>query len=190
MLRDARERYAVPVVEVIIPATRRAVSVTRNGRVGVICTQATATSRAYDDAFAANPTVELHTQACPRFVELVEAGITSGPELEQVAHEYLEPLVAADVDTVVLGCTHYPLLRGAISYVMGPDVTLVSSATETPNDVYALLVREGLERDLGLPDPQHHFLTTGAPGDFGMLGRRFLGPEVESVEQFSWVVTA
>ena len=190
VLRDARERYAVPVVEVIIPATRRAVSVTRNGRVGVICTQATATSRAYDDAFAANPTVELHTQACPRFVELVEAGITSGHELEQVAHEYLEPLVAADVDTVVLGCTHYPLLTGAISYVMGPDVTLVSSATETANDVYALLVREGLERDLGLPDPQHHFLTTGAPDDFGVLGRQFLGPEVTSVEQFSWVVTA
>src|SRR5688572_15032569 len=117
VLRDARERYDVPVVEVILPATRRAVAATRNGRVGVICTQATATSRAYDDAFAANPDVELHTQACPRFVELVEAGITSGPEIEAVAHEYLQPLVDADVDTLVLGCTHYPLLTGAISYV-------------------------------------------------------------------------
>jgi glutamate racemase len=190
VLRDARERYDVPVVEVIIPATRRAVSATRNGRVGVICTQATATSRAYDDAFASNPSVELHTRACPRFVELVEAGITSGPEIEAVAHEYLEPLVAADVDTLVLGCTHYPLLTGVISYVMGPDVTLVSSADETANDVYALLVREGLERGLDEPEPQHHFLTTGQPADFGVLGRRFLGPEVETVEQFSWVVTA
>jgi glutamate racemase len=190
VLRDARERYDVPVVEVIIPATRRAVSATRNGRVGVICTVATATSRAYDDAFASNPAVELHTRACPRFVELVEAGITSGPEIEAVAHEYIQPLVDADVDTLVLGCTHYPLLTGAISYVMGPDVTLVSSADETAKDVYALLVREDLERDLDAPEPQHHFLTTGRPDDFGVLGRRFLGPEVETVEQFSWVVTA
>jgi glutamate racemase len=190
VLRDARERYDVPVVEVIIPATRRAVSATRNGRVGVICTVATATSRAYDDAFASNPAVELHTRACPRFVEMVEAGITSGPEIEDVAHEYLQPLVDADIDTLVLGCTHYPLLTGAISYVMGPDVTLVSSADETAKDVYALLVREGLERGLDTPAPQHHFLTTGHPVDFGVLGRRFLGPEVETVEQFSWVVTA
>ncbi len=190
VLRDARERYDVPVVEVIVPATRRAVSATRNGKVGVICTAATATSGAYDDAFASNPSVELHTQACPRFVELVEAGITSGPELEAVAHEYLQPLADADIDTLVLGCTHYPLLTGAISLVMGPDVTLVSSATETANDVYALLMREGMERGLDLPEPQHRFLTTGQPVDFGILGRRFLGPEVESVEQFSWVVSA
>ena len=190
VLRDARERYDVPVVEVIVPATRKAVSVTRNGRVGVICTQATATSRAYDDAFAANPQIELHTRACPRFVELVEAGVTSGPELDAVAREYLEPFIEADVDTLVLGCTHYPLLAGAIAYVMGPDVTLVSSADETANDVYALLVSHGLERDLDHPPPQHRFLTTGKPDDFGVLGRRFLGPELNSVDQFSWVVPA
>jgi glutamate racemase len=190
VLRDARERYDVPVVEVIVPAARKAVSVTRNGRVGVICTQATATSRAYDDAFAANPQVELHTQACPRFVDLVESGITSGPELDAVTREYLQPLIDADVDTLVLGCTHYPLLSGAIAYVMGPDVTLVSSADETANDVYALLVSHGLERDLDHSEPSHRFLTTGKPEEFGILGRRFLGPEVNSVDQFSWLVQA
>jgi glutamate racemase len=122
MLRDARERYDVPVVEVILPAARRAVAATRSQHVGVICTKATATSLAYDDAFAAAPQVDLLTQACPRFVDFVEAGVTSGPELLAAAHEYLDPLVEAGVDTLILGCTHYPLLTGVISYVMGDNV--------------------------------------------------------------------
>lgn len=186
VLRDARERYDVPVVEVIVPATRRAVSATRNGHIGVICTQATATSKAYDDAFAANPGIHLHTQACPRFVEFVEAGTTSGPELLEVARDYLRPLLDLSIDTLVLGCTHYPLLTGVLSYVMGNEVTLVSSAEETAKDVYALLVREGLERDPALGAPAHRFLTTGRPEEFAELGRRFLGPEIESVDQFAW----
>ncbi|MGZ5371081.1 glutamate racemase [Aeromicrobium sp.] len=186
VLRDARERYEVPVVEVIVPATRRAARVTRNGRVGVICTQATATSKAYDDAFAANPAVELHTQACPRFVEFVEAGLTSGPEILEVARDYLKPLIDLEVDTLVLGCTHYPLLTGVLSYVMGDEVTLVSSAEETAKDVFSLLVREGLERDVALGTPEHRFLTTGRPEEFAELGRRFLGPEIQSVAQIAW----
>ncbi len=99
MLRDARERYDVPVVEVIYPATRRAVAASRTGRIGVICTQATAQSQAYSDAFAAAPHVELSTQACPLFVDFVERGVTAGPELLGAAHEYLDPLVSAGVDT-------------------------------------------------------------------------------------------
>ncbi|HSN06407.1 MAG TPA: glutamate racemase, partial [Candidatus Angelobacter sp.] len=99
VLRDARERYDVPVVEVIQPAVRRAARVTRNGRVAVIGTRATVTSGAYDDAFAAAPDITVVQQACPRFVEFVEAGITGGPELQRVAHEYLDPVVARDVDT-------------------------------------------------------------------------------------------
>jgi glutamate racemase len=187
VLRDARERYDVPVVEVIVPATRRAVSATRNGQIGVICTEATATSRAYEDAFAANPGITLHTQACPRLVPFVETGVTSGPELLEATESYLRPLIELGVDTLVLGCTHYPLLTGVLSYVMGDGVTLVSSAEETAKDVYALLVREGLERDQALPEPQHRFLTTGRPAEFQELGRRFLGPEIETVDQFAWV---
>jgi glutamate racemase len=187
VLRDARERYPVPVVEVIFPATRRAVAASRSGQVGVICTAATKASMAYDDAFAAAPHVQLTTQACPRFVEFVEAGITSGPALLAAAHEYLDPLAAHGVDTLILGCTHYPLLTGVISFVMGDEVTLVSSAEETAKDVYALLVREGLERDRGLPEPEHRFLTTGRPSEFRELGRRFLGPELDLVDQFAWV---
>jgi glutamate racemase len=183
MLRDARERYDVPVVEVILPATRRAVAATRSGRIGVICTRATAESLAYDDAFAAAPQVSLTTQACPRFVDLVESGVTSGPELLEVAHEYLDPLVAAGVDTVILGCTHYPLLTGAISYVMGDQVTLVSSAEECAKDVYRVLSQHDLMSDD--PAPQHRFLTTGQPEEFALHGQRFLGPELASVTQYA-----
>jgi glutamate racemase len=187
VLRDARERYDVPVVEVILPATRRAVAASRNGQVGVICTRATAASQAYDDAFAAAPQITLHTQACPRFVEFVERGVTSGRELLAVAHTYLDPLVDDGVDTLVLGGTHYPLLTGVISYVMGDEVTLVSSADETAKEVYRLLVRHGLERPDYLPDPEHRFLTTGQPAEFRDVGRRFLGPELDLVDQFAWV---
>jgi glutamate racemase len=181
-LRDARERYDVPVIEVVHPAVRRAVSATRAGHVGVIGTAATITSGAYSDAFAAAPHIELTTIACPRFVEFVEAGVTWGPELVDVANEYLEPMKAAGVDTLVLGCTHYPLLTGVISYVMGESVTLVSSAEETAKDVYRTLVANGLLRDPGLPEPVHQFMVTGDPADFQRLGRRFLGPEIGAVE--------
>ncbi|TIC81579.1 glutamate racemase [Nocardioides sp. GY 10127] len=183
MLRDARERYDVPVVEVIFPATRRAVAASHNGRIGVICTRATADSMAYDDAFAAAPQIDLHTQACPAFVDFVEAGVTGGQDLLVAAHEYLDPLVAAGVDTLVLGCTHYPLLTGVISYVVGDGVTLVSSAEECAKDVYKMLVAEDLMRPGGTPT--YTFLTTGAPEDFERIGRRFLGPELDGVGQWA-----
>jgi glutamate racemase len=181
VLRDARERYDVPVVEVVHPAVRRAVKATRNGKVAVIGTQATITSGAYEDAFAAAPQLELLVRACPAFVEFVEAGVTGGPELLSVAHEYLDPVAASGVDTLVLGCTHYPLLTGVISYVMGDEVSLVSSAEETAKDVYRTLANGGLLRSGELPPPVHQFLATGDPREFARLGRRFLGPEIGTV---------
>jgi glutamate racemase len=187
VLRDARERYPVPVVEVIYPATRRAVAASRTGRIGVICTRATAESMAYEDAFAAAPHVELHTRVCPRFVEFVEAGVTSGPELLEVAHDYLDPLTSSGIDTLILGCTHYPLLTAPISYVMGDQVTLVSSAEETAKDVYRTMVRLGLERSLSGGPAAYRFLTTGDPAAFEQIGRRFLGPELGAAERFAWV---
>jgi glutamate racemase len=185
-LPDARERYEVrrgiPVVEVIRPAARRAVAASRSGRIGVIGTQATIDSRAYEDAFAAAPGVVVTTKACPDFVPLVERGVTTGPELLEAAHRYLDPVRAADVDTLVLGCTHYPLLDGVISYVMGENVTLVSSAAETARDVYRTLLARGLERDPALGAPVHRFLATGDAAAFEEQARRFLGPEVRGVE--------
>ena len=183
MLRDARERYDVPVVEVILPATRRAVAATRNQHIGVICTRATADSMAYEDAFAAAPHLDLHIAACPRFVDFVEQGVTGGQELLDAAHDYLDPLVDAGVDTLILGCTHYPLLTGVISYVMGDEVTLVSSAEECAKDVYKLLTTSGLMREDG--KPTYTFATTGSPGDFATTGRRFLGSELLGASQFA-----
>lgn len=187
VLRDARERYSVPVVEVILPAARRAVAASRSGEVGVICTRATAQSLAYADAFAAVPSVTLHTRVCPRFVDLVEQGVTSGPELLSVAHDYLDPLVAAGVDTLILGCTHYPLLTGVISLVMGEQVTLVSSAEECAKDVYRTLIEHDLQRpDDAVPtQPSHQFLTTGQPEEFATIGQRFLGPELQRATQYA-----
>ena len=119
-LADARERYPVPVVEVVLPAVRRAVAATRNGRIGVIGTRATIASGAYTDAFAAARDVEVTAVACPRFVDFVERGMTSGRQVLGLAQGYLEPLQRARVDTVVLGCTHYPLLTGVLQIVLGP----------------------------------------------------------------------
>ena len=186
MLRDARERYTeargIPVVEVIHPAVRAAVRQTRNKRIGVIGTVGTINSRAYDDAFIAASDLEVYSEACPRFVEFVESGITSGSELFGVAEQYLAPLITAKVDTLVLGCTHYPLLGGAIQYVMGEDVTLVSSAEETAYDVYRTLVKHGIERTSDEP-PTYRFEATGGSQDqFLRLASRFLGPEVNSVD--------
>lgn len=175
-LHDARERYPVPVVEVIRPAVRRAVAATRNGRIGVIGTVATVTSRAYEDAFAAAPQVSVTSVACPQFVEFVERGITSGRALLGLAQSYLEPLQRAQIDTLVLGCTHYPLLAGLIGLVMGDGVTLVSSADETAKDVYRTLTERGLLRSDSAAPPVHRFLATGDPEPFARLAQRFVGP--------------
>ena len=186
MLRDARERFTdgsgIPVVEVIQPAVRTAVRQTKNKRVGVIGTEGTIKSLAYEDAFAAASDIQLFTQACPRFVEFVEAGITSGPELFAVAEGYLAPLKGAGIDTLILGCTHYPLMSAAIQYVMGRDVTLVSSAAETAYNVYRTLVKHDLQRTSSAP-PTYRFEATGDSKDeFTRLASRFLGPEVSTVE--------
>ena len=181
MLRDARERFQIPIIEVIQPAARRAVAATRSGKVGVIGTNATIDSGSYLDAFAAAPQLEITSKACPRFVEYVERGETTGAEITAIAREYLKPMLDAKVDTLVLGCTHYPLLTGVISYVMGEGVTLVSSAEETAKDLYRVLVEKNLLRENSSTPPTHEFLATGAADQFEILARRFLGPEVNKV---------
>jgi glutamate racemase len=185
-LRDARERYDIPVVEVVLPAVRRAVATSRSGRIGLIGTQGTVQSRAYDDAFAAAPQVTLTSAACPRFVDFVERGITSGRQVLGLTEMYLEPLHRADVDTLILGCTHYPLLTGVIQIVMGDQVTLVSSAEETAKDVVRVLTERDLFREpptdeSGREYAEHEFLATGPAEPFRRLARRFLGPQVGAV---------
>ncbi|MGY0230952.1 glutamate racemase [Longispora urticae] len=174
-LHDARERYPVPVIEVIRPAVRRAVTATRNGQIGVVCTTATANSKAYEDAFGAAPHVTVHTVAAPAFVDFVERGVTTGRQLLGLAQGYLEPLERAGVDTLVLGCTHYPLLAGMLGLVMGDGVTLVSSADETARDLYRILTERDLLRPTDAPPPGHTFTTTGDAAAFTKLAGRFLG---------------
>ena len=174
VLRDARERYDVPITEVVLPAASRAVAATRNGRVGVIATQSTVNSRSYEDAFAIAPHITLTPQACPRFVEFVEAGITGGDELLAVAEEYLAPIKAAHVDTLILGCTHYPLLAGVIGYVLGNGVSLVSSSEACAQSTYAQLTQAGLLHH-SPREATRTFLTTGDAHDFQGFGRRLLG---------------
>ena len=174
-------RFPVPVVGVIAPAVAAAVRATRNGRVGVVGTVGTIRSGAYDRAVSAtDPDVKLFSQACPRFVELVETGRTTDSQVLETAALYLAPLAAADIDTLILGCTHYPLLTGVLSYVMGPNVVLVSSAEETARSVFALLVRSSLLAHQAVP--VHRFVSTGNSRAFAQLAARFLGPRLRDVD--------
>jgi glutamate racemase len=180
-LRDARQRYDVPVVEVILPAVRRAVAATRNGRIGVIGTQATITAHAYQDAFAAARDTQVTAVACPRFVDFVERGVTSGRQVLGLAEGYLEPLQRAGVDTLVLGCTHYPLLSGLIQLAMGDQVTLVSSAEETAKELLRVLTGLDLLRPHDAAPARRLFEATGDPDAFTALAARFLGPAITGV---------
>lgn len=178
-IEDVAAAHGVPVVGVIGPGVRAAARATRNGRIGMIGTQATVASGAYERAAAALP-VTVRSAACPVFVERVEAGDTSSPTLRAAAEGYLAPLLAADVDTLILGCTHYPMLAGLLRSVVGPDVALVSSAEETAKDVYAALVDADLLRADPTP-PAHEFRCTGDPATFRAIAERFVGPRVGTI---------
>jgi glutamate racemase len=148
----------------------------------VIGTVGTIGSRAYQDMLEVNERLTVFAEAAPRFVEFVEAGITDSPEVLATAEQYLAPLRHAGVDTLVLGCTHYPFLEGVISYVMGPDVSLVSSDSETAKDVFRQLVSRDL---LASPDavPHHRYEATGSSADdFVRLAHRLMGREVREVQ--------
>ncbi len=185
-LDDLQERVDVPVVGVIEPGVRAARRATATGRVGVIGTVGTVRSGAYQRAVARiAPDLEVICCACPGFVEFVEAGDTDSDQVHVLAERMLAPLRAAAVDTLVLGCTHYPMLARTIGDVMGREVVLVSSAEETAFEVDRLLTDSGH----AVPDApvgHHEFVTSGDVERFRRLGARFCGPEVERVEAFHW----
>lgn len=186
VLDEARARYPVEIVSVIEPGVRAAVSATRNRRIGLLGTEATVSSGAYERAVVATrANVVLRARACPRFVDFVERGDTASPELLEVAEDYLAPLRGAGVDTVILGCTHYPLLAGVVQYVMGEDVVLISSAEATANEVYARLIDSGTLNPSRRPG-SHRFIASSERGISGDLGTRFLGPEFTDVEHRPW----
>jgi glutamate racemase len=174
------------VTGVIEPGVRAARRATESGRVGVIGTVGTIASGAYQRAAAAvDGSLALTCAACPGFVEFVEAGDVDSDQVHVLAERLLAPVRAAQVDTLVLGCTHYPLLARTIADVMGPDVVLVSSAEETAFEVRAALAGD-TDAAHEAPRGQVRFITSGDVDTFQRLGTRFCGPEVDSVEAWSW----
>jgi glutamate racemase len=180
-LEHLHEVFRVPIVGVVAPGLRAAATTSRTHRTVVIGTQVTATSGVYErTAEELRLDVRLDVLACPGFVRLVEEDRTTGPEAERVVRDQLAPLLTARVDTLVLGCTHFPLLARTISAVVGRHVTLVSSADETAFEVRDLLERTGWLRDGG-GRGRRTFFTTSDPARFRELGGRFLGYELEDV---------
>jgi glutamate racemase len=189
-LDELAEAVAVPVVGVIDPGVRALQRATRSGRVGVIGTVGTVASGSYQRTVARlAPELELTCAACPGFVEFVERGETRTEQVHVLAERLLAPVVSAKVDSLLLGCTHYPFLARTISDVMGSDVVLVSSADETAFEVSAMLrgsglVRRGDSRSHGAGS--HTFISSGDAAWFASLGRRLLGPELSNVEAHIW----
>lgn len=184
-LDEIRAAVDVPVAGVIEPAVRAAVTATRKGRIGLIGTVGTVASGAYQRAVGRldpEERVEVIAQACPKFVDFVERGDTTSPELLALAQSYLALLKVSAIDTLILGCTHYPLLRGALHVVMGPDVLLVSSADETASDVYRVLTSNDLLREGRVP-PEHRFESSGDPDRFAALVTLFLGTGMRAAER-------
>lgn len=184
---ELSETFGVPVLSVIEPGVRSLVAATRTGRVGVIGTVGTIKSGSYQRAVAdLGAEVELFCAACPGFVEFVERGQTDGDEVAVLAERLLAPVVEAKVDTLLLGCTHYPYLARPIGDVMGRDVVLVSSADETAFELRALLEGSDLARSAAGP-ASHEFLSSGDISWFQDLGRRLLGPELDTAQPYRWV---
>ncbi len=175
----------VPVLDVIDAGARAAVAETRNRRVGVIGTLATVASGAYDKAIHAHdPAVRISSQACPLFVPLVEEGWLDHEVTRLTAQEYLGPVLGESVDTLVLGCTHYPLLKPLLHQVAGKGVTLVDSAETVAAQAETLLREHGLMREDGQPD--HQFFVTDVPQRFQRVGELFLGRALAPVHVVKW----
>jgi glutamate racemase len=176
-----KQQSPVPMVGVIEPGARAAVAATRTGAIGVIGTVGTIASGAYERAIKAlRPEARVHAQACPLFVPLVEEGWFDHPAAELIAREYLEPLRKAGVDVLVLGCTHYPLLKPLLARVMGPGVTLVDSAEETAKAVAEELAARGLLAEGG--SHEHTFVVSDDEPHFRKVGAQFLGEKLRKVE--------
>jgi glutamate racemase len=180
----------IPVIGVIEPGARKAAVTTKSGRVGVIGTPSTIKSSAYKKALeAASPGIEVYSKACPLFVPLADEGWTEGEVSELVAKEYLAPLKEHDIDVLVLGCTHYPLLKRTIQKVLGGGVTLVDSAEETAKEIERVLG----ERDLlnsGSGTPSREYYLTDVSDTFVSVAGRFLGEKIESIEMVDITGTA
>ena len=181
-LPDLQRQLSVPVIGVLAPEAHAAVLATRNRRVGLLATEATVASGRYEELVQGlDAGVDVVSVACPRLVPLIEGDDVFGEELTAAVREYAGPLKDADVDTVILGCTHYPLIRPILQRVFGRGVTLVFSAEETAREVAETLERKGIE-NAEEREGTYRFLTTGDPALFHDLGRRFLQLPIDGAE--------
>jgi glutamate racemase len=181
-LPELQERLVVPIVGVITPEAHAAVQATRNRRVGLMATQATVASRRYESLVRTlDAGVRFAAVPCPRLVPLIESDDPFGEETTAAVREYAEPLKASGVDTVILGCTHYPLIRPIFQRVFGRGVTLVFSAEETAREAAETLARKGIE-NAERREGSYRFLTTGDPEQFRRMGARFLQLPIGEVE--------
>ena len=182
-LDTLKRKTSIPVIGVLIPGAEAARRTTRNKRVGIIGTEATIQSSAYHRAITSiDPEVKVIGVPCPLFVPLVEEGWTGGEITRMVVSEYLNSLKESDIDTLVLGCTHYPLLKGVINEVMGGGIVLIDSAIETARAVSDTLKREGLLRRDNR-SPKKSFFVTDAPERFQKVGDSFLGEKIGHIEK-------
>ena len=178
-LEDIRSRVNIPVVGVIHPGSRAAIGRTKSGLIGVIGTEGTIRSKAYEQALKQlNPNIEVLSQACPRFVPLVEQGNFYSQETYDAVSQSLVGLKNNRMDTLILGCTHYPFLAETISSVMGPDVTLISSAEETAREISTILYDKG-KLSQGDVIPVHQFCCSGDPRLFKMIAQDWLDEQIE-----------
>ncbi|MBI5631959.1 MAG: glutamate racemase [Nitrospirae bacterium] len=182
-LDAVRRSFPVPVVGVIEPGAKAAAAATKRKKIGVIGTEATVRSSSYSRAIQAiDPAIEVFGIPCPLFVPLVEEGWTDGQITEMVAERYLADMRQKDIDTLVLGCTHYPLLKHVLSKVMGDGVTLIDSAIETAHAISTILAAQGLTNIPGQL-VRHEFYVTDSPQKFLSVGERFLGRAIENIEK-------
>ncbi len=182
-LEAVKREFPLPVIGVLEPGARAAVAATKTRTVGVIGTEATIASGAYEKAIKRlAPDIEVHSLACPLFVPLAEEGWTDNDVAALVAEKYLAPLRGIGIDTLVLGCTHYPLLKGVIGRTVGPDITLIDSATETAKEVADVLEKLRWKRN-GTGEGQRKFYVTDSPSRFEKIGKQFLGDLLFGAEQ-------
>ncbi len=183
-LPEIKHHFRVPIVGVITPGAREAVYATRNKRVGVIGTKGTIKSRAYENEIRQfDPAVKVTGVACPLFVPFVEEGWLNGEVVASVVRHYLKPLKEEGVDTLILGCTHYPLLKSVIQEAMGKKVTLIDSAKQVAVEVQEILSNEGLLNKKG--KARHEFFVSDNPEWFSNLAQRFLGRRLGNVKKVS-----
>jgi len=182
-LPTLRERIDVPVIGVIEPAAQAAIDISRNLRIGIIGTEGTIKSRAFEQALKKiNRKAEVFSRSCPLFVPLVEEGWLNEPETWQIAEKYLSPLKGERIDTLILGCTHYPLLKEMVSKIMGEGVSLIDTAEATATAVQRTLLKRNLLRE-GNGKAAHKFFVSDNPEKFLQLGREFFGEGMDKAER-------